>query len=50
VVYKLRPEIFTPGTTPDILGVLALGNFRVIMWANTAAPPSTGGKKSRKKK
>src|SRR5215213_7462280 len=28
VVYKLRPEVFTPGTTADILGVLTLGHYR----------------------
>jgi DNA-binding transcriptional ArsR family regulator len=50
VVYKLRPEIFSPGTTPDVLGVLTLGNFRVILWAKPEPPPTTTGKKARKKK
>lgn len=50
VVYKLRPEVFVPGATPDVLGVLALGGFRVVLWAKTEAPPNTGAKKGRKKK
>jgi ArsR family transcriptional regulator len=50
VVYALRPEVFTPGTTPEILGTLTLGNFRVVLWAKTEAPPNTGNKKGRKKK
>jgi DNA-binding transcriptional ArsR family regulator len=51
VVCTLKPEIFTPGTTPDVLGVLTLGNFRVVMWAKTEPPPATGSsKKTRKKK
>jgi DNA-binding transcriptional ArsR family regulator len=50
VVYKLRPEVFTPGTTPDVLGVLTLGGFRVVLWAKTEPPPNTGNKKGRKKK
>ena len=49
VVYKLRPEVFTPGTTPDILGVLTLGNFRLVMRAKPEAPPATTGTKSRRK-
>ena len=49
VVYKLRPEIFTPGTTPDVLGVLTLGHLRVVLWAKTSPPPvATGGKNRRK--
>jgi hypothetical protein len=50
VVYTLRPEVFTPGTTPEVLGTLRLGNFRVILWAKTEPPPNTGSKKGRKKK
>ena len=50
VVYKLRPEVFTPGTGADVLGVLTLGNFRVILWAKPSAPPNTGSKNRRKKK
>lgn len=49
VIYKLRPEVFTPGTTPDILGVLTLGNFRVVMRAKTEPPPATNGTKARRK-
>lgn len=50
VVYKLRPEVFTPGTTPDVLGTLTLGDFRVVLWAKTEPPPNTSNKKGRKKK
>jgi DNA-binding transcriptional ArsR family regulator len=49
VIYKLRPEVFTPGTTPDILGVLTLGNFRVVMRAKPEPPPVTTGTKGRRK-
>jgi DNA-binding transcriptional ArsR family regulator len=51
VNYKLRPEVFTPGTTPDTLGVLTLGNFRVVLHANTQPPPTvgSGGKSARRK-
>lgn len=48
VVYKLRPEVFTPGTTADVLGVLTLGNFRVILRARPEAPPAAGASKSRR--
>ena len=43
VIYKLRPEVFVPGTTPDVLGVLTLGQFRVVLHAQPEAPPATGG-------
>jgi DNA-binding transcriptional ArsR family regulator len=49
VIYKLRPEVFTPGTTPDILGVLTLGDFRVVMRSKTEPPPATNGTKARRK-
>ncbi|MDY3553567.1 metalloregulator ArsR/SmtB family transcription factor [Gemmata sp. JC717] len=39
VIYRLRPDIFTPGTTPDVLGVLMLGSFRVVLRAKPEAPP-----------
>lgn len=49
VIYKLRPEVFTPGTTPDILGVLTLGNFRMVMRAKPEPLPVTAGPKTRRK-
>lgn len=49
VIYKLRPEVFTPGTTPDVLGVLALGNFRIVLRAKTEPPPVVTGSKARRK-
>ena len=49
VVYKLRSEVFTPGTTPDVLGVLVLGNFRMILWAKPEPPPGSAAPKSRRK-
>lgn len=49
VVYKLNPEYFTPGTTPDVLGVLQLGQFRIVLRAKTEPPPSTTGTKGRRK-
>jgi DNA-binding transcriptional ArsR family regulator len=49
VVYKLRPEVFSPGTTPDVLGVLTLGNFRVVLHAKTQPPPIATASKTRRK-
>lgn len=49
VIYKLRPEVFAPGTTADILGVLTLGNFRMVLRAKTEPPPVTTGAKGRRK-
>ena len=49
VIYKLRPEVFAPGTTADILGVLTLGNFRMVLRAKTEPPPVTTGPKGRRK-
>jgi DNA-binding transcriptional ArsR family regulator len=49
VIYKLRPEVFTPGTAPDVLGVLTLGNFRMILRAKPEPPPVTTSTKARRK-
>jgi DNA-binding transcriptional ArsR family regulator len=49
VIYKLRPEVFTPGATPDVLGVLTLGNFRIILRAKPEPPPVTTNSKVRRK-
>ncbi len=49
VIYKLRPEVFAPGTTPDVLGVLTLGNFRMILRAKTEPPPVVTNSKGRRK-
>lgn len=49
VIYKLRPEVFAPGTTADILGVLTLGNFRMVLRSKTEPPPVTTGTKGRRK-
>jgi DNA-binding transcriptional ArsR family regulator len=49
VIYKLRPEVFTPGTTPDVLGVLTLGNFRMILRSKPEPPPVTTSAKTRRK-
>lgn len=49
VIYKLRPEVFTPSTEPNVLGVLALGPFRMILWAKGEPPPITSSSKSRRK-
>src|SRR4051812_13073541 len=49
VIYKLGPEVFTPGTTPDVLGVLPLGNFRMILRAKPEPPPVTNSTKARRK-
>ena len=49
VNYKLRPEVFSPGTNPEVLGVLTLGNFRMVLRAKTEPPPVTTSSKSRRK-
>ena len=49
VIYKLRPGVFTPSTGADTLGVLTLGNFRMILRAKSDAPPPTTGGKTRRK-
>ena len=49
VIYKLRPEVFAPGATADILGVLTLGNFRMVLRSKTEPPPVTTGTKGRRK-
>ncbi|MBP3957273.1 winged helix-turn-helix transcriptional regulator [Gemmata sp. G18] len=49
VIYRLRPDVFTPGTTPDVLGVLSLGSFRVILRAKPEAPPVSTNTKTRRK-
>jgi DNA-binding transcriptional ArsR family regulator len=49
VIYKLRPEVFTPGTTPDVLGILTLGSFRMVLRAKPEPPPGPPNSKSRRK-
>lgn len=51
VIYRLRQDIFTPGTTPDVLGVLMLGSFRMVLRAKPEAPmvPATATAKTRRK-
>src|SRR5215468_4206174 len=48
VIYKLRPEVFSPGPTPDVLGVLTLGNFRVVLRSKPEPPPGPPNSKSRR--
>lgn len=42
VIYRLRPDVFTKGNSPDVLGVLTLGQFRVVLRAEPEAPPAVG--------
>jgi DNA-binding transcriptional ArsR family regulator len=49
VIYKLRPDVYTPGTTADVLGVLKMGHYRVILRAKTEPPPLTTSTKGRRK-
>ncbi len=49
VIYKLRPEVFSAGTSADILGVLTLGNFRMVLRAKPEPPPVTTSTKGRRK-
>lgn len=41
VVYKFRPEVFTPGDGEETLGVLSIGPFRVVIRAEGEAPALT---------
>lgn len=49
VIYRLRPEVFAPGTTADVLGVLTLGQFRMVLRAKPDAPLVAVATKSRRK-
>ena len=49
VLYRLRPDVLTPGTTADVLGVLTLGQFRIVLRAKPEAPPVPPGAKTRRK-
>jgi ArsR family transcriptional regulator len=49
VIYKLRAEVYSPGPNDDVLGVLALGHFRVSLRAKPEPPPVTTNTKSRRK-
>jgi ArsR family transcriptional regulator len=49
VIYKLRPEVFTPGNDAEVLGVLTLGPFRMVL-RTKGEPPQVGThSKSRRK-
>ena len=49
VVYKLRPGIFAAGTTPEILGTLTLGHYRVVLRTKSDGPVPSGSGKGRRK-
>ncbi len=49
VIYKINPKMFEPSTTPDVLGTLTLGQFRITLWTKTAPPPVPSGGKTRRK-
>ncbi len=49
VIYKLHADVFTPGTAPDVLGVLTLGQFRIVMHTKPESPPVPPGTKTRRK-
>jgi ArsR family transcriptional regulator len=49
VIYKLKPEVYTAGSSADVLGVLTLGHFRVVLRAKTEPPPVTASAKTRRK-
>jgi DNA-binding transcriptional ArsR family regulator len=48
MIYSLNPKYYAPGTTPDVIGTLTLGQFRIVLWANPVSPPATGSHKRRK--
>ncbi len=50
VIYSLRPDVFTPGTTPEVLGTLTMGHVRVTLWTKTLPPPVGTSNKSRRSK
>jgi hypothetical protein len=47
VIYSLRPSVFTPGAAPDVLGTLALGDFRltIVRDPDEADPTGDGARK-----
>jgi len=47
VIYSLRPSVFTPGGSPDVLGTLTLGSYRltVVRTAADDEPEGNGGRK-----
>ncbi len=49
VIYKLRADVFTPGTTPDVLGILTLGQFRIVLRTKPESPPVSPGEKTKRK-
>lgn len=42
VIYSLRPSVFTPGTTADVLGTLTLGDFRLTIVRDPGEGESEG--------
>ena len=50
VIYSLRPSVFTPGTAPDVLGTLALGDFRLTIVRGPDDGAGNGGKKANGRK
>jgi DNA-binding transcriptional ArsR family regulator len=49
VIYKLKPEVYSSGSNPEVLGVLALGHFRVLLRTKPEPPPVTNSAKARRK-
>jgi DNA-binding transcriptional ArsR family regulator len=50
VIYSLRPSVFTPGASPDVLGTLALGDFRLTIVRGPADDEGNGAKKANGRK
>ncbi|MCS6867106.1 MAG: metalloregulator ArsR/SmtB family transcription factor [Gemmataceae bacterium] len=50
VIYSLRSDVFTPGSSADVLGTLTMGHVRVTLWTKTTPPPVGSSSKSRRSK
>src|SRR5579884_758302 len=49
VVYKFRPEIFTPGNGGEVLGTLAIGMYRLVIMKSDGSLALRPRRKSAKK-
>jgi DNA-binding transcriptional ArsR family regulator len=45
VQYALRPEIYRPGGSPDAIGTLSLGSYRLILLKSNARHVLTPGRR-----
>lgn len=46
VVYRFRPDVFSPGGENGVLGTLSIGPFRLVIRTPADAAPSKGRRKA----